>query len=182
MPPVPFSSLFAWRGYGTACSVAGALRRNASAGAVPRRAVVATSAEASQVRVVRRFVAAHMSRWGLTDEDRDSVVLIVGELAGNAARHGRAYMTVGVSLDDRDLCIEVIDGGPSQCDPLDPIEDEEEHGRGLEIVDHVACWTDITPVPHGWRSRAGLRVSLSADASPHVPAAAPSAHDPTADG
>lgn len=135
--------------------------------------MIAAPAVARQVGVVRRFVAVHVSRWGLTEHDRDCVVLIVGELAGNAARHGGGVMTVSVSLDDRDVSIEVVDRGPSQRDAHAPIVDEQERGRGLGIVEHLACSTEFSAEPDGWRSRAGLRVALEVDAPAQIPADAP---------
>ncbi|MFF3402999.1 ATP-binding protein [Streptomyces sp. NPDC002659] len=141
--------------------------------------MIATRAEESQVCAIRRFVAAHVSRWGLTDQDRDSAVLIIGELAGNAALHGGPHLTVSVSLDDRDLCIDVIDSGPSERVPLVHVDDaEDEHGRGLVIVDHLASWTEIGAEQNGWRSRAGLRVALAVHASAEAPAIAPSPRAP----
>jgi anti-sigma regulatory factor (Ser/Thr protein kinase) len=187
MNAVPSGAPSAWRGYATARSVAGTPGRRVPGRAVPHRGVIAAAAEAGQVGTVRRFVAAHVSRWGLAEQDRDCAVLIVGELAANAARHGGASMTVSVSLDDRELCIEVVDGGPSPRDPSprDPfalIDDDEEHGRGLGIVDQLASWTDISVEPNGWRIRAGLRVGVLADATTQTPTTAPSRHTPTDEG
>ncbi|OMI33060.1 ATP-binding protein [Streptomyces sparsogenes] len=39
-------------------------------------------------------------------EDQDSVLLVVGELAGNAAQHGRADMIVSLTFEGRAVCIE----------------------------------------------------------------------------
>lgn len=177
MNPEPSNSPSASREYRAVCSAAGTPARYTSARAVPRRAAIATRAEESQVCAIRRFFAVLVSRWGLTEQDRDSVVLIIGELAGNAARHGGADLTASVSLDDRDLCIDVIDSGPSKRRPL--VDDaEDEHGRGLDIVDHLAGWTEVSAEPNGWRSRAGLRVAPLVHASSEVLTLVPSQHAP----
>lgn len=184
MIPVPHSYPSASREYSAACSAAATPARHTSAGAVPRRAVIATRAEESQVCAIRRFFALHVSRWGLTEQDRDSVVLIIGELAGNAARHGGADLTVSVSLDDVDLCIDVIDSGPSKRGPVVDAEDADdagdEHGRGLDIVGQLAGWTEVSAEPNGWRSRAGLRVAPAVHASAEALALVPSQHAPAA--
>jgi anti-sigma regulatory factor (Ser/Thr protein kinase) len=140
--------------------------------------VITLRAEECQVGEARRFAAAHASRWGLSEQDLDSVVLIIGELTANAARHGGADMTVSLCLRNRDLCIDVADSGtrdhprpgspavveggygdetPYACEDDHDVEDE--HGRGLAIVDQLAHWTDFRAEREGWRCRAGLRVA-----------------------
>ncbi|MEV6316055.1 ATP-binding protein [Streptomyces sp. NPDC051776] len=132
-----------------------------------RHVVIAVRAEECQVRTVRRFASAHMSRWGLSQQDQDCIVLIIGELAGNAARHGGADMALSLSLNGREICIDVVDTGHADRTPLPRLTDtEDECGRGLGIVDHLASWTDFRAERGGWRSRAGLRVA------PPVPATA----------
>ncbi len=137
-----------------------------------RRAMMALPAEACRVRTVRHFVLALLASWGVVEPDRDAAGLIVSELAGNAAQHGGAEMTVNVSLSAEQLCIDVVDTGPAarvsrpRCDDLD-----EERGRGLDIVDHLSEWMDICAEPDCWRSRVGLRVGRAA-ATESVPPAA----------
>ncbi|TQK51732.1 anti-sigma regulatory factor (Ser/Thr protein kinase) [Streptomyces sp. SLBN-118] len=162
MAPVLTSSPIASRGYrplrGHSTPVPAA--RDATGEVTSHRALIALRAEARQVRAVRRFASAHLSRWGVTEDDQESVVLIVGELAGNAVQHGGADMTVSLSLTDRDLCIDVVDTGLPDHLPV-PYGGGEggEHGRGLGIVGHLANWTDFRAERGGWRSRAGLRVA-----------------------
>lgn len=134
-----------------------------------RRVVITLRAEECQVGAARRFAAAHASHWGLSEQDLDSVVLIIGELTANAAQHGGADMTVSLCLRNRDLCIDVADSGtrdhprPGSPAAVDDRQDEydveDEHGRGLGIVDQLAHWTDFRAEREGWRCRAGLRVA-----------------------
>lgn len=137
-----------------------------------RRATMALPAEACRVRTVRHFVLALLVSWGVVETDRDAAGLIVSELAGNAAQHGGAEMTVSVSLWAEHLCIDVADTGPAtrvsrpRCDDLD-----EERGRGLDIVDHLSEWMDVRAGPDSWRSRVGLRVGRAA-ATQRIPPAA----------
>jgi anti-sigma regulatory factor (Ser/Thr protein kinase) len=122
--------------------------------------VIALPAEESHVRTVRRFVLAHVNRWGVAEEDRDRIELIVGELAGNSARHGGAEMTVHLSLAGRDVCIDVLDTGRPPRPRRHSTGPRDECGRGLGIVSALADWTDTRHPRHGWRARAGLRVAL----------------------
>ncbi|MEV5485617.1 MULTISPECIES: ATP-binding protein [Streptomyces] len=130
-----------------------------------RHAVIALPAEKRHVRTVRRFVLAHLNRWGVAEEDRDRIALIVGELAANSACHGRSEMTVHLSLAGRDVCIDVLDTGqPPGLRPRST-RPRDECGRGLGIVSVLADWTETRHPRHGWRARAGLRVALPACAA-----------------
>ncbi|GGW49317.1 hypothetical protein GCM10010381_38320 [Streptomyces xantholiticus] len=125
-----------------------------------RRAMIALPAETCRVRTVRAFVSGLLKCWGVTGSDRDSAVLVVSELAGNAAQHGGSEMTVSVSLSDRDLCIDIVDTEPSVDLPRPRGSDaDDEHGRGLGIVEYLAEWIDIHAQPESWRCGVGLRVS-----------------------
>ncbi|WP_406190695.1 MULTISPECIES: ATP-binding protein [unclassified Streptomyces] len=137
-----------------------------------QQAMMALPAEACRVRTVRHFVAALLRSWGVIESDRDTACLIVSELAGNAAQHGGAEMTVCVSLSAESLCIDVVDTGSASRVPHPHCGDlDEEHGRGLGIVDCLADWIDVVAEPDRWRSRAGLRVSRAVPAQRILPAA-----------
>ncbi|MFF3941106.1 ATP-binding protein [Streptomyces phaeofaciens] len=120
-----------------------------------RHGVITLPAEARQVCTVRRFAAALLARWGVAGDDLDSVLLIVGELAGNAAQHGRADMTVSLTLEERSVCVEVVDSGtrPAAAHPRcgSPCD---ERGRGLDIVDHLADRTETREERDSRRVRA----------------------------
>lgn len=125
-----------------------------------RRAMIALPAETCRVRTVRAFVSGLLKCWGVTGPDRDSAVLVVSELAGNAAQHGGSEMTVSVSLTAQDLAIDVVDTGLSTNLPRPRgTYADQEHGRGLGIVECLAEWTDIRTQPDSWRCGVGLRVT-----------------------
>ncbi|MET7534247.1 ATP-binding protein [Streptomyces goshikiensis] len=127
---------------------------------MPRRGIISLPAEDHWVRTARHFVAALLIHWGVAGEARDSALLIVSELAGNAALYGRADMTVSLTLEKQTMCIEVTDSGtqaaarPSRySDPCD------EHGRGLDIVGYLANWTETHDERDGRQVRAGLCIA-----------------------
>lgn len=67
-------------------------------------------------------------------------VLVASELATNSVRHSVAREPGGtfeltVDVEPGRVRIEVADGGPAQ---RMPVEDADEHGRGLEIVAELA--------------------------------------------
>ncbi|MGW6548183.1 ATP-binding protein [Streptomyces massasporeus] len=78
-------------------------------------------------------------RWRLPEDERDAAVLVVGELAANAATHGRDEMSLCLTLTPGRLCVVVSDrGGPGRsCEPP-AAGDPDEHGRGLGIVHALA--------------------------------------------
>jgi anti-sigma regulatory factor (Ser/Thr protein kinase) len=132
-------------------------------------ASVSLIAEDSRVRDARRFTRAVLDRWHVAEDSRDCATLIVGELAANAARHGRAGMTVSLALSDGVLYITVTDyGPPAACPPSETTAsprptDPDERGRGLHIVDALADWTAFRQGEHGTRVQAEVRVDNTTD-------------------
>jgi anti-sigma regulatory factor (Ser/Thr protein kinase) len=90
----------------------------------------------SSVPAVRRFVLAAINVLPRAVVDR--VMLIVSELATNAVVHAGGEFVVGVELGASLLRIEVLDpgGGVPEVQPVQP--PTAFHGRGLQIVDHLA--------------------------------------------
>ncbi|MEU3516846.1 ATP-binding protein [Streptomyces sp. NPDC006654] len=106
-----------------------------------RHLVMIQPAEARRIAEVRRATKAQLCLWGLTEEDTGSAVLVVSELAGNAALHGRSTMRISLVMDAEQLGIEVVDFGPRHHRALEADARERgEHGRGLLIVGHVTHW------------------------------------------
>ncbi|WP_432145997.1 ATP-binding protein [Streptomyces sp. bgisy084] len=101
-------------------------------------------AQEALVGCLRRIAADLLGRWHLSDDERDAAVLIVGELAANAALHGRSEMSLCLTLGPGTLRIAVGDHG----DPAPPREpsatdDPDEHGRGLTLVHALSSRVDL---------------------------------------
>ncbi|MGR8010758.1 ATP-binding protein [Streptomyces hypolithicus] len=108
---------------------------------------------------VRRHAAACLSAWRLTEDDQHWSLLIVGELAGNAAVHGRADMTVSLGLSATDLSIQVTDYGDPPCpEERPPASPDGECGRGLGIVCSLALSLDSTTTVDATHVRAVYRI------------------------
>ncbi|MFJ9818645.1 ATP-binding protein [Streptomyces sp. NPDC101151] len=129
--------------------------------------MIALPAEDRWVRVVRHFATALLIHWGVAEDDRDSILLIVGELAANAAQHGRADMTVSITLVERSVRIEVADRGAGPA-PVPPkrFGSCDEHGRGLDIVECLAEWSETRMGPGGRQALAGFRLASTEAAGP----------------
>lgn len=122
------------------------------------RAAVALPAQAERVRTVRHFISRSLAAWGVSDDDREAAMLIVSELAGNAAWHGRTDMKVVLALAGSALHLVVADyGAPADDSAGRSCAPEEQYGRGLGIVHSLAERLTISPGPEGWQVAAVLR-------------------------
>ncbi|RZD76774.1 ATP-binding protein [Streptomyces albidoflavus] len=125
---------------------------------LPRRASVVLPAEVARVRDARHFATAVLAQWGLNVDDHAAALLVVGELAANAAQHGRSSMLVGLAVVGSTLQIDVCDfGALVRRGPAAPAD---ERGRGLAIVDCLADSTVTCHAVHGRRVHAVLSLSL----------------------
>ncbi len=92
-------------------------------------------ADPTDVGQARSFAASTLDGWGLQD---DGVILVVGELAANASRHGRgAGFSVSIGLADGVVTVEVADEGAGTPVLRRPTPGYT-GGRGLLIVDRLA--------------------------------------------
>lgn len=129
---------------------------------VHRHGMIALPAEERWVYTARHFAASLLARWDVVPEDQDSVLLIVGELAGNAAQHGRADMIVSLTFESRAVRIEVADSGAPAPSPHPRCTGAgDEHGRGVGIVELLADWTETLEERDRRRDRACLRVATA---------------------
>ncbi|TQJ37752.1 anti-sigma regulatory factor (Ser/Thr protein kinase) [Streptomyces sp. SLBN-115] len=134
-----------------------------------RHGMIALPAEERWVHTARHFAASLLARWDVVPEDQDSVLLIVGELAGNAAQHGRADMIVSLALEGRAVRIEVADSGATAPSPHPRCTGApDEHGRGAGIVELLADWTETLEERDHRRDRAGLRVATAPAEQPQA--------------
>jgi anti-sigma regulatory factor (Ser/Thr protein kinase) len=117
-----------------------------------RSAELVQPAEPAYVGAARHFASELLRLWGLTADDRIAAELIVDELAANAARHGRAQMSIRLTVRDEGLVITVTDTGePAHHEGTGDTTPPDEHGRGLEIVRRLAGSTCIHDDERGRR-------------------------------
>ncbi|KAB1143540.1 ATP-binding protein [Streptomyces luteolifulvus] len=108
------------------------------------RAQFTLPAQEALVGRLRAVAADQFTCWRLSGDERDSAVLIVGELAANAARHGCSEMTLCLLLDPGMLRIVVSDHGDPAPGPARSADgDPDEHGRGLDIVRALSIRVDL---------------------------------------
>lgn len=110
----------------------------------PAKARFTFPAQAALVSCLRGAARAVLTRWGLSDTEQDEALVIVGELAANAAVHGRSEMSLHLFLTQGNLGIIVGDHGdpsPSRRAVMD--DDPDEHGRGLDIVHTLSTRVDL---------------------------------------
>jgi anti-sigma regulatory factor (Ser/Thr protein kinase) len=90
-------------------------------------------------RAARQLIEAALRRWG-DDDSTEVAALLTTELVTNAIVHARTDFALRVTTNLDRLRVEVSD---SSHDPprLIPIQDAEEHGRGLHLVNALsASW------------------------------------------
>ncbi|GHA78575.1 ATPase [Streptomyces thermoviolaceus subsp. thermoviolaceus] len=129
---------------GTAAT-AGSPASGAATGAGPSRAVAERrfrfelAADPGSPAQARRLIRSRLAIWSVCEETRDTAALVVSELVTNAVVH-TASRRVVCELHDTDdrVRIAVHDEGRAPGDPRPfPPRPEEEHGRGLLLVDAV---------------------------------------------
>lgn len=111
---------------------------------------------AESVPAARRFARTTVEDWGLP-ELADPAELVTSELASNAILHARhtAFRVTLRRLSDDQVQVAVIDRSstlPRQADP----GDDEDHGRGLAIVDALSLKWGAEPM--WWGTQKGKRV------------------------
>jgi hypothetical protein len=112
---------------------------------------------ACQARTITKEL---LTQWRIAKEVAESVLLTVSELVTNAVQHAQPPLSFGLGRDPDTgrVHIEVSDGGPADTDD-DWASDlpDDEHGRGLMIIDqlatahgdchepgHAVHWADVT--------------------------------------
>jgi anti-sigma regulatory factor (Ser/Thr protein kinase) len=93
------------------------------------------AAEPHSVRAARRFATEALA--GSAADVRESVELMVSELATNGIRHGQTSFRLVIETTPREIRVEVTDGGAGTPQMRFPGPDEPT-GRGLRIVDMLS--------------------------------------------
>ncbi|MFE9610853.1 ATP-binding protein [Streptomyces sp. NPDC006012] len=123
-----------------------------------REALLTLPAQEAHVSAARHFAADLLETWSVPASERDSAVLIVDELAANAAQYGHERMTLLLVLDDGTLHIVVTESGMA-VQRHRPDLAPDEHGRGTGIVQYLAQSTEVHQTCGGREVRACLRCS-----------------------
>lgn len=115
----------------------------------------------SSVADARLFVKAQLRKWGI-GQPLDDALLVVSELAANALTHARSSYSIRLSATAHVLRIEVDDTGSGTPEPQ-PLTEDEEHGRGLHLVDALAAsWGMESAASGGKRVWAELALPAAA--------------------
>jgi anti-sigma regulatory factor (Ser/Thr protein kinase) len=112
--------------------------------------------EARSVPEARHFTRAVLEDWRLPSL-ADTAEMVTSELASNAILHARhsAFRVTLRRLDDDQVQVAVIDRSADLPQQIDP-DDDEDHGRGLAIVDALSQKWGAEPV--WWGTKRGKRV------------------------
>jgi anti-sigma regulatory factor (Ser/Thr protein kinase) len=90
------------------------------------------------VAEARHFVQEHLERWDVPDAVTRDLALVTSELVTNAMVHGGAPVDLRLQLSGTRVVLEVQDDAASVLPrPQDP-DDDDEHGRGLRIVETLS--------------------------------------------
>ncbi len=111
-------------------------------------ATLVVEPEPSAVSLVRHFVGDTTTTWGVDIDITETVRLLASELVTNAMRHGRGAVTVRLRLGPDHLYLEVDDDETSIPDPRTATDDDE-GGRGLQLVSAMANSWGSRPLDHG---------------------------------
>ncbi|WP_262850388.1 ATP-binding protein [Sphaerisporangium corydalis] len=102
----------------------------------------------ASVSRVRRMVRDTCRIWDVPGRMADDLVLVVGELLGNAVVYGRPPVMLSLWSTGEELCVRVTDDGPEDPRRLD-LGPAAPHGRGLTIVEALADRWGVARAPGG---------------------------------
>ncbi|MET9512793.1 ATP-binding protein [Streptomyces flavidovirens] len=110
-------------------------------GTAVRRYGFELPARAEFVSSARRLTGQQLARWGVDEDTCDTAALIVSELFTNAVLHTASEQVV-CELRDSDgrLRVAVKDQGLEPTGPRLRQAGDEEHGRGLQLVDTLSSF------------------------------------------
>jgi anti-sigma regulatory factor (Ser/Thr protein kinase) len=98
--------------------------------------------DVDNVRRARRLIHDVVSAAG---GDADAAELLTAELATNAVIHAQTRFTLRWEQQTSSIRIEVVNDSPEMIIKL--VAASDEHGRGLSIVDQLACAWGVEMLP-----------------------------------
>jgi anti-sigma regulatory factor (Ser/Thr protein kinase) len=120
-------------------------------GEVPDNLEVDQSFGVEGLQRLRSTVAAHSSHHQASGV-AEALVIVAGELATNAVRHGGGVGRLRLWQDDEYLYVQITDNGPGIANPAVGLvrpEPQQDGGRGLWIVRRISADVVIGPGPEG---------------------------------
>jgi anti-sigma regulatory factor (Ser/Thr protein kinase) len=131
-------------------------------------------------RAARAFVVDTCRLWRVSRGIVEDLALIVSELTTNAVVHAPGErVTVAVLLTATEVWVVVVDQGPRRRVAARPAGADDEHGRGLHLVEVLAARAGVLPARGGTAVWACLKLPARRTAAE---AGAPAVHAPTHDG
>lgn len=115
--------------------------------AVTRSAAVPLARDLSSARAARRFVERAALAWGAGGL-QDTLALLATELVANAVRHGDGDIDITVRITSGAVRVEVRDSS-AETPSVGSLVSDNEHGRGLALVDALASTWGVEPTLDG---------------------------------
>jgi anti-sigma regulatory factor (Ser/Thr protein kinase) len=110
------------------------------------------------LRRAREQVCAALTGWDITNVITvHEALIVVSELVGNALRYGGEVVSVELDLRTDGIVISVLDSSPVLPRPRLAREDDE-GGRGLQLVNALSVSWGAKPLPGGKRVWALIRL------------------------
>ncbi|MCT2590532.1 ATP-binding protein [Streptomyces sp. N2-109] len=127
-------------------------------GPAPLAWEVTFPADTACLSAVRRVVWTRLRRWGTDRETASDAVVVASELLANAVQHGSTTgdrVRFRLAVNEGQLRIAVSDASP-RPPRRRQLDEEEERGRGLFLVEALATRWGVEPAGGGKRVWASL--------------------------
>jgi anti-sigma regulatory factor (Ser/Thr protein kinase) len=112
------------------------------------RATLDVTRDPSAVPNTRHFAQAQLAAWEVDADVAETAVLLATELVTNAVRHGRGRICLRMRRACHAMYVEVDDDGSALPDRRHA-EDDDEGGRGLQLVEALSEAWGTRPLDHG---------------------------------
>jgi anti-sigma regulatory factor (Ser/Thr protein kinase) len=138
---------------------------------VPEVVILDQPFDADGLYTLRAAVAAHAGQLGLPDDQLDSLLIVAGELASNAVRHGGGRGRLRLWRDPTGLHCQISDHGPGITDHTvgtTPPTPTHARGRGMWICRQLSDTLVIRPGDHGHGATVTAVIRLDRQPSPRT--------------